>query len=75
MHIFKDSPETAPVPALLPTYAPYPFPLVGGEGTEVFDADGGVWLDFYGGHCVAATGHSHPKVAAALAEQARALIF
>jgi|SRR5215469_3579983 len=75
MHIFKASPEEAPVPALLPTYAPYPFPLVAGHGAEVRDADGGVWLDFYGGHCVAATGHSHPQVATALAEQARQLIF
>ncbi|MGE5625226.1 MAG: aspartate aminotransferase family protein [Bacillota bacterium] len=75
MHIFKESPETAPLPALLPTYAPYPFPLVAGQGAEVTDADGGVWLDFYGGHCVAGTGHSHPRVAAALSEQARKLIF
>ena len=75
MHIFKDSPESEQVPALLPTYAPYPFPLVAGRGAEVRDADGGLWLDFYGGHCVAATGHSHPKVAAAVAEQAAKLIF
>lgn len=75
MHIFKDSPDQEPVPALLPTYAPYPFPLVAGRGAEVRDADGAVWLDFYGGHCVAATGHSHPRVAAAVAEQAAKLIF
>lgn len=75
MHIFKDSPGNEPVAALLPTYAPYPFPLASGRGEQVFDVDGGAWLDFYGGHCVAATGHSHPKVAAAVAEQARALIF
>ena len=75
MHIFKDSPEKAPVPALFPTYAPYPFALAQGRGESVYDNQGGEWLDFYGGHCVAATGHSHPKVAAAVAAQAQALLF
>lgn len=75
MHIFKDSPENPAVPALLPTYPPYPFPLAGGSGERVFDEAGREYLDFYGGHCVVATGHSHPKVVAAVAEQAEALIF
>ena len=75
MHIFKDSPENTPTPALLPTYAPYPFPLTGGSGERVFDDSGREYLDFYGGHCVVATGHSHPRVVAAVAEQAEALIF
>ena len=74
MHIFKPSPAAA-VPALLPTYMPYPFAIVSGSGERVFDAGGRVYLDFYGGHCVASTGHSHPAVVAALAEQARSLIF
>jgi acetylornithine/succinyldiaminopimelate/putrescine aminotransferase len=75
MHIFKDSPEKTAVPALLPTYAPYPFALVAGAGERVVDEQGREYLDFYGGHCVAATGHSHPRVAAAVAAQAQALIF
>ena len=29
-----------PIPALLPTYAPYPFPLVRGEADRVFDDQG-----------------------------------
>lgn len=61
--------------ALLPTYAPYPFPVVAGEGEYVLDAAGNRWLDFYGGHCVASTGHCHPAVTAAIAAQARKLIF
>lgn len=61
--------------ALLPTYAPYPFPVLSGEGDSIVDAAGNRWLDFYGGHCVASTGHCHPAVAAAIAEQARRLIF
>ena len=65
----------APIPALLPTYAPYPFPLVKGQGDRVFDDAGGAWWDFYGGHCVCATGHSHPAVVKAVADQAASLIF
>ena len=63
------------IPALLPTYAPYPFPLVRGEGDRVFDDQGGAWWDFYGGHCVCATGHCHPAVVKAVAEQAASLLF
>ncbi|MBI1751077.1 MAG: aminotransferase class III-fold pyridoxal phosphate-dependent enzyme [Acidobacteria bacterium] len=66
---------TPPVPALLPTYAPYPFPLARGEGDRVFDVQGQAWWDFYGGHCVCATGHSHPKVVRAIADQAASLLF
>ena len=75
MHIFKDSPENQAVPALLSTYVPDPFALLQGEGERVQDDAGREYLDFYGGHCVAATGHSHPKLVAAVAEQAEALIF
>lgn len=39
------------------------------------DATNRRWLDLYGGHCVASTGHCHPAVSAAIAEQARKLIF
>ncbi len=63
------------MPALLPTYPPFPFVLVRGEGDRVQDAAGQPWVDLYGGHCVCATGHSHPKVVAALAAQAQDLIF
>jgi len=63
------------IPALLPTYAPYPFPLLRGEGDRVFDDHGQAWWDFYGGHCVCATGHSHPAVVKAIAAQAATLLF
>ena len=66
---------TPPIPALLPTYAPYPFPLVRGDGDQVFDNQGQAWWDFYGGHCVCATGHSHPTVVKAVAAQAASLLF
>jgi acetylornithine/succinyldiaminopimelate/putrescine aminotransferase len=39
------------------------------------DHEGGEWLDAYGGHAVAATGHSHPEVVRAITSQAEALLF
>ncbi|MGA9851316.1 MAG: aminotransferase class III-fold pyridoxal phosphate-dependent enzyme [Gammaproteobacteria bacterium] len=75
MHNFKESPENAVTAPLLPTYSPYPFPVMSGEGERVFDDCGTAWLDFYGGHCVASTGHCHAAVVAAIAEQAHKLIF
>ena len=67
--------QSPAVPALQPTYAPYPFPILRGEGDRVFDDQGNTYFDFYGGHCVCSTGHSHPKVVAAIAAQAKELIF
>src|ERR1700747_361810 len=60
---------------LLPTYTPFPFPLVQGERDRVFDDAGRCYFDFYGGHCVCSTGHAHPHVAAAIARQATKLLF
>lgn len=60
---------------LLSTYVPFPFPLVRGEGDRVFDHAGRHYFDFYGGHCVCSTGHAHSHVAAAIARQAKKLLF
>ncbi|MGH7528307.1 MAG: aspartate aminotransferase family protein [Gemmatimonadales bacterium] len=46
-----------------------------GRGSWLFDEDGNQWLDAYGGHAVASTGHSHPDVVRAIAEQAAELLF
>ena len=67
--------HTIPIPALLPTYEAYPFPILKGCGDMVFDDDGNGYWDFYGGHCVCATGHSHPTVVDAISAQAGELIF
>jgi acetylornithine/succinyldiaminopimelate/putrescine aminotransferase len=48
---------------------------VSGHGSWLVDEDGNEWLDAYGGHAVAATGHSHPDVVRALSEQAARLLF
>ncbi len=41
----------------------------------MFATDGRAFWDFYGGHCVASTGHSHPQVVAAIHLQAKSLLF
>ena len=48
---------------------------VSGHGSWLVDEDGQEWLDAYGGHAVASTGHSHPDVVRAIAEQAERLLF
>jgi acetylornithine/N-succinyldiaminopimelate aminotransferase len=60
---------------LLQTYVPFSFPLVRGEGDRVFDKAGRHYFDFYGAHCVCSTGHAHPHVVAAIARQAKKLLF
>jgi 4-aminobutyrate aminotransferase len=49
----------------------YPFVMERGEGCWVTDVDGNTFLDFTAGIAVSTTGHSHPKVVAAIEEQAR----
>jgi acetylornithine/N-succinyldiaminopimelate aminotransferase len=61
--------------AELPTYTRWPVTLVKGEGSTVWDASGKSYLDLYGGHAVAATGHCHPEVVRAIREQAGELLF
>lgn len=61
--------------ALLPVYAQFPIRPVRGRGSWLVDEDGQEWLDAYGGHAVASTGHSHPDVVRAIAEQAATLLF
>ncbi len=69
------APKSDPLPALLPTYPPYPFELVSGHGETVVAGDGREFVDFYGGHCVCSTGHSHPRVVEAIRHQAGELLF
>ena len=63
------------VPAELPTYTRWPVTLVRGEASTVWDEHGKSYLDLYGGHAVCATGHCHPRVAEAIAAQAKELMF
>src|SRR3954449_8802026 len=60
--------------ALAPTYARYPVEFVSGEGCVLRDAGGTEYLDFLSGIGVCNTGHCHPKVVAAVQEQAARLM-
>lgn len=59
----------------LSTYSKLPISLERGRGSYVFDSDGNRYLDMYGGHAVASTGHCHPEVVRAIHEQAESIIF
>ena len=59
---------------LMGNYAVPPVTFVQGSGTELFDTEGRRYLDFLCGLAVTSLGHSHPRVAAALAEQSRTLL-
>jgi 4-aminobutyrate aminotransferase len=48
----------------------YPFVMERGQGAVVEDVDGNRFLDCAAGIAVNSTGHSHPKVVAAIVEQA-----
>jgi len=52
----------------------YPFVMERGQGCWVTDVDGNRFLDFTAGIAVVTTGHSHPKVVAAIKEQAERFI-
>jgi acetylornithine/N-succinyldiaminopimelate aminotransferase len=67
--------DNASSSALLPVYAQFPVRPVRGRGSWLIDENGDEWLDAYGGHAVAATGHSHPDVVRAIGEQAAELLF
>jgi acetylornithine aminotransferase len=58
---------------LFQTYRQPPVVMVRGEGPFLFDADGRRYTDFSGGLTVNAVGHAHPRLAAAIADQAHRL--
>ena len=52
------------------TYAKMNIAVERGRGAWIWTSEGAKYLDLYGGHAVCATGHSHPHVVKAIAEQA-----
>src|SRR5712675_2376914 len=59
----------------LATYKKMPVVAERGDGVWVFTNDGDRYLDLYGGHAVAGTGHCHPHVVKAIREQTEKLLF
>jgi acetylornithine/N-succinyldiaminopimelate aminotransferase len=62
--------HTGPSPAVLPTYARQDLVFERGEGVHLMTSAGVAYLDFAGGVAVSALGHAHPRLIAALTEQA-----
>lgn len=58
----------------MPVFARYNIVLSHGEGPYVYDNEGKKYLDFLAGIAVNLLGHAHPKLVAAIAEQAGKLI-
>jgi 4-aminobutyrate aminotransferase len=52
----------------------YPLVPVRGEGAAVEDIDGNLFLDFTAGIAVSSTGYNHPRITAAVEEQAHKLL-
>jgi acetylornithine/N-succinyldiaminopimelate aminotransferase len=46
-----------------------------GEGVWIYTSNGDRYLDLYGGHAVAGTGHCHPRVVKAIRDQTDKLLF
>jgi acetylornithine/N-succinyldiaminopimelate aminotransferase len=59
---------------VLQTYRRAPVTFVRGEGVRLYDADGREYLDLLSGIGVASLGHSHPRLARAVADQAATLL-
>jgi acetylornithine aminotransferase/acetylornithine/N-succinyldiaminopimelate aminotransferase len=59
----------------LATYKKMPIVAERGEGVWIYTTEGDRYLDLYGGHAVAGTGHCHPHVVQAIRAQAEQLLF
>ncbi|HEY0350325.1 MAG TPA: aspartate aminotransferase family protein [Pyrinomonadaceae bacterium] len=57
------------------TYKKMPIVAERGEGVWVYTNEGQRYLDLYGGHAVAGTGHCHPHVVKAIKDQSDKLLF
>src|SRR6266436_7245011 len=75
--IKQDFDETAAIEERfqLATYKKMPVVAERGEGVWIYTSDGERYLDLYGGHAVAGTGHCHPHVVKAIKNQSDKLLF
>ncbi len=64
---------TTPNP-VMPTYAPQPVAFERGQGAWLYDTEGRRYLDCLSGIAVNTLGHNHPKLVAAIADQASKII-
>ncbi|HEY4896728.1 MAG TPA: aspartate aminotransferase family protein [Solirubrobacteraceae bacterium] len=60
--------------SVIGSYARAPVEFVRGQGTRLWDSDGNEYLDFLCGISVTSLGHCHPRIVAAIREQAGRLM-
>jgi acetylornithine/N-succinyldiaminopimelate aminotransferase len=70
MPVRDDTGGGAPSAAVMGTYARQNLVFVRGEGSWLYTEDGDAYLDFASGVAVNALGHAHPRLVAALTQQA-----
>ncbi len=66
--------SNAPKTALMNAYARLPISFVRGDGARLWDSKGKEYIDALGGIAVTFLGHCHPKVSAAITEQANTIL-
>ena len=71
--VAKPAAAAGPSPAVMPTYARQNVSFERGEGPWLIAKNGDRYLDFASGVAVNALGHAHPRLVAALTEQAHKL--
>lgn len=59
---------------VMPTYAPQPVAFERGQGAWLYDAEGRRYLDCLSGIAVNTLGHAHPRLVAAICDQASKII-
>jgi len=59
---------------LMPTYGRNPIAFSHGDGAWIWDTDGKRYLDGFSGIAVNGLGHAHPRITAAISEQAGRLV-
>ena len=74
MKITLDDIRTLEARHVIPTYKRQPVAFVRGSGSRLYDTDGREYLDFISGIGVTSLGHAHPRLTAAIAEQAATLL-
>jgi acetylornithine aminotransferase len=62
------------VSPVMPTYAPQPVAFERGDGAWLYDTEGRRYLDLLAGIAVNTLGHNHPRLVAAIADQASRII-
>jgi acetylornithine/succinyldiaminopimelate/putrescine aminotransferase len=74
MTIVMDEVRSLESQYVLQTYRRTPITLVRGEGVRLFDSEGREYFDLLSGIGVASLGYAHPRLTAAIADQAKTLL-